>query len=204
MKKLLVAIIGAIIAVGAISATFAIGDTDNITKMSVNPIKSAAGMIGHVTLTAYDEYGNIKAYRQTDNVITNQMDDCLTELAFTVSSGQTCSETAGMFNRVALGSGSQTETESSTTLNSYIADADAVTGFTSAAMTTAAGTNGATLLITTNFALGSAFTVSEAALQAGSSTTGAAVEAAIRDFTPIGLGASDSLEVRWTIEIDGN
>lgn len=206
MKKLLVAIIGAIMVVGVVSASAMMGNTENVTKTSFNPIKSTAGMLGHVTLTAYDENGNIKAYRQTDNVITNQLDDCLTQLAFAVTSGASaCSgSSVRMFDRVALGSGTPSTAETATTLASYIANVNAVTGFSSAAMTTAAGTNGATLLITSNFALGSAATVTEAALQAGSVTTGAATEAAIQSFTAIPLGASDTLQVQWTVLIDGN
>ena len=204
MKKLLVAMIGVIIAVGVVSVSYAMDNTTNMTTLSVSPLKSAAGMLGHVTLTAYDENGNIKAYRQLDNVITNQFDECLTELAFTVTSGNTCTETVGMFNTIVLGTGTPSTAESATTLASYVANANAATGFTTAVMSAATGSNGATLLITSDFALGTAATVSEAALQAGSDTTGAAVEAAIRGFTGIPLGASDTLKVEWTIVIDGN
>jgi hypothetical protein len=92
MKKLLVAMIGVIMAVGVVSLSYAMDNTTNTTTLSVSPLKSASGMFGHVTLTAYDENGNIKAYRQLDNVITNQMDDCLSKLAF--------AETAGVFVQV--------------------------------------------------------------------------------------------------------
>jgi len=206
MKKLLVAIIGAIIAVGAVSASIMMENPANMTTLSVSPIKSAAGMLGHVTLTAYDENGNVKAYRQTDNIITNQLDDCLTQLAFAVSSGASaCSgSSVRMFDKIALGSGTPSTAETATTLATYIPTAKAVTGFSSAVLTQAAGTNGATLLITSNFALGQAATVTEAALQAGAVTTGAATEAAIQSFTGIPLGASDTLEVQWTVLIDGN
>jgi hypothetical protein len=88
-------------------------------------------------------------------------------------------------------------------LASYIADPDAATGFTSAVITSASGTNGATILITSNFALGVAATITEAALQAGTSTTGGATEAAIQTFPAIPLGASDTLEVQWSVGIDG-
>lgn len=197
--------IGVIIAVGAVSVSYAMDNTVNTTTLSVSPLKSASGMFGHVTLTAYDENGNIKAYRQTDNVITNQLDECLHMLAFAGDSGGTCTgEGANMFNRMVLGDGNPTFTESSTSLASYVATPNAETGFTSAVISSAGGNNGATILITSNFALGIAATITEAAIQAGSVTTGAATEAALQEFNAIPLGASDSLTVQWSIGIDGN
>ncbi|MBS3923021.1 MAG: hypothetical protein KGZ37_07755 [Nitrosarchaeum sp.] len=207
MKKLLVAIIGAIIAVGGVvSASIAMEDTTNMTTLSVSPIKSAAGMLGHVTLTAYDENGNIKAYRQTDNTVLNQMDDCLSQLAFTVTSGaSTCTNLgSGLYNRIVVGQGTAATSETMTALNSYIASTGSSTGFASAVMTPATTSGGASVLITSNFAGLGSVTVSEAALQAGSTTTGTANEAAIQVFTGIPLGTSDTLQIQWTVTIDGN
>lgn len=206
MKKLLVAIIGAIIAVGALSASLTMG-SDNLSKMSVNPIQSSAKMLGHVTLTAYDENGNIKAYRQTDNFITNQFDDCLIEFAFPVTSGGGCTGQAGtvnLFDTMAIGAAASPSTsESQTALGLYITSGGSATGFDSAVATTAGGSGAGSVLITSTFRPGIVVSVTEAALQDTTSTTGNAIEAAIQTFTAISLGASDTLTVQWTVNVDG-
>ena len=207
MKKLLVAIIGAIIAVGALSASLSMGYPDNLSKMSVNPLQSSARMLGHVTLTAYDENGNIKAYRQTDNVITNQLDDCLQKLAFASVTGAGCTAgaTAGMFDFMAIGAAASPSTsESQTALGMYITSGGSSTGFDSAVLTQASGTGGSSLLITSTFRPGIVVSVTEAALQDTAVTTGGATEAATQAFTAISLGTSDTLTVQWTVNIDGS
>lgn len=206
MKKLLVAIIGAIIAVGALSTSLSMGYTDNLSKMSVNPLQSSARMLGHVTLTAYDENGNIKAYRQTDNVITNQLDDCLQKLAFAGVTGAGCTggASASMFSKMSIGSGGPNTSESNVALGQYVTSGGSSTGFDSAVLTQASGTGGSSLLITSTFRPGVVVTVTEAAIQDTAVTTGGAQEAAIQAFTGISLGASDTLTIQWTVNIDGS
>lgn len=206
MKKLLVAIIGAIIAVGALSASLSMGYPDNLSKMSVNPLQSSARMLGHVTLTAYDENGNIKAYRQTDNVITNQLDDCLQKLAFAGVTGAGCTggASASMFSKMSIGSGGPNTSESNVALGQYVTSGGSSTGFDSAVLTQASGTGGSSLLITSTFRPGVVATVTEAAIQDTAVTTGGAQEAAIQAFTGISLGTADTLTIQWTIAIDGS
>lgn len=50
-----------------------------------NRLKSSAAMLGHITLIAYDENGNVKDYVQTDNVILNEGDLCIIEDLFGAS-----------------------------------------------------------------------------------------------------------------------
>jgi len=207
MKKLLVAIIGAIIAVGALSASLTMGYPDNLSTMSVNPLQSSARMLGHVTLTATDENGNIKAYRQTDNVITNQLDDCLQKLAFGSVTGAGCTvgASAAMFDFMAIGAAASPVTsEDRNAMGLYITTPNSSTGFDSATLTQATGTSGSALLITSTFRPGIVTTVTEAAIQDTGVTTGGATEAAIQAFTGISLGASDTLTIQWTINIDGS
>jgi len=47
---------------------------------------ASAQMLGHVTYTVTDADGNIKAYRQLDNIIVNDGEDCAARLLFTNSS----------------------------------------------------------------------------------------------------------------------
>jgi len=44
---------------------------------------ASAYILGHVTYTVTDENGNIKAYRQLDNIIVDQGEDCAATLLFT-------------------------------------------------------------------------------------------------------------------------
>jgi len=173
MKKLLVAIIGAIIAVGALSASLTMGFSDNLTTLSVNPLQSSARMLGHVTLTAYDENGNIKAYRQTDNVVTNQLDDCLQKLAFAGVTGNGCTGvvSSSMFSWMAIGAKvSPSTSESQDALGLYITSPGSSTQFDSAVLTQATGTGGSSLLITSTFRPGVSTSVTEAAIQSSSVT----------------------------------
>ena len=117
MKKLLIAIMTSIIAVGAISAAMLLGIDDNFSITSVNPLKSTAGMLGHVTLIATDQNGNIIGYRQTDNVVINHGDDCISDLIFAQSSGVTCTlEAANMYDNISIGFGVNSNTEQTTAL----------------------------------------------------------------------------------------
>ena len=43
---------------------------------------SSSNMMGHLEYTLVDENGNIKAYGQTDNLVTNNGDKCAAELIF--------------------------------------------------------------------------------------------------------------------------
>jgi len=47
---------------------------------------ASAQMLGHVTYTVTDADGNIKAYRQLDNIIVNDGEDCAARLLFSNSS----------------------------------------------------------------------------------------------------------------------
>ena len=56
---------------------------------------ASAYMLGHVTYTVTDENGNIKAYRQLDNIIVDQGEDCAATLLFTnVTRGGTVADPA--------------------------------------------------------------------------------------------------------------
>ena len=207
MKKLLVAIMTSIIAVGAISAAMLLGFDDNFSITSLNPVKSTAAMLGHVTLIATDQNGNIIGYRQTDNVIVNHGDDCLSDLIFAQSSGVTCTlVAASMFDNISIGFGAQTTTAETTSLANYLTDGGLVspTGFDSAVITPAANSNApASTLITAVFRSVGA-QVTEAAIQAGSLTAGLESILAYQTFSTLPLGASDDLTVQWTVTIAGS
>ena len=208
MKKLLVAIMTSIIAVGAISAaSLLLGFDDNFSITSVNPLKSGATMMGHVILTATDENGQIIGYRQTDNVVTNFGDECIADIIFDVASAATCTATGTVdaYDNIAIGTGDCSScTETTRQLVQYVTD-DFVspTGFDSAVITTSTTFGGASTLITAIF-LDVDATITEAAIQAGTVTDGTASTLAIQSFTGLTIGANNDLTIQWTIVIDGN
>jgi len=208
MKKLLVAMMGTIIALGAISASLAIGNDDILSTMTVNPLKSTAAVMGHVTLTAYDENGVIKAYVQADNVITNIGDNCFAfvMLGASGSTTETCTGAAfPMYDNISIGIGdSSSATETTTALATYITSTTiSPTGFDTSTVTGATTDQGSTTLITTVFRNVGA-TITEAAIQRGTNIAGLESVLAIQSFTGLPLGTTDNLTIQWTIVIDGS
>ena len=193
MKRTQVAMLTAIIALSAITVIMA---TNYSEELGTYSLKSQAGIVGHLTLTAYDDNGNVIAYRQTDNTILNVGDDCISELIFSVTSSAQCSGTS-QFDRIFIGTGdSSGATEGSTGLVTPVSQ----TGFASAAMTPASGGNGADTLITANF-FNVGATIQEASIQESSATGSDPL--AIQSFSAIPLGGSDDLTIQWTVTIDG-
>jgi len=84
----------AIYAIGAIVAAFAlvlgmVAGSTSLTTMSVsNP--DSMQMSGHAIITLADSDGNIKAYRQTDNVVTDNGRDCIADELFGSTGGALC------------------------------------------------------------------------------------------------------------------
>jgi len=193
MKPTQAAIYGTIIALSAITVIMA---TNYSEELGTYSLKSHAGIVGHLTLTAYDDDGNVIAYRQTDNVVLDTGDDCISELIFAVTSSLQCGGTT-QFDRIYIGTGdSSGATEGSTAL----VTPNAQTGFASAAMSSADGGGGAATLITANF-FNVGATIQEASIQESTTTTSDAL--AIQTFSPIPLGGSDDLTIQWTVTIDG-
>lgn len=57
-------------------------------------------LLGHFTLIVKDEFGNIKDYREFDNHIVDQGDQCIANLIFTGTVGATCA--GGTFNEIGV------------------------------------------------------------------------------------------------------
>ena len=189
--------LGAVIAMGL----GVYGASEFLSDAQSSVLSSGSFMTGHLTLTAYDENGNIKAYRQTDNVVLNTADNCMSEILFTLTSGNGCTS-AAKYDFIHIGISSDASTSE--------ADADPLPiGFTtvdtstdSIVLTNATGTGGAATKLTATF-LDVNANIDEAALR-NSSTEGGGNALAYQQFTEIVLGASDDLTVEWTITIDGN
>jgi len=194
MKLQYAIVIGAILigSIATVNMAF-VSDTD----ISANTMKSSAGMIGHVTLTATNEDGEITAYRQTDNVVINHGDDCLLEDTFGIVS--TCFNITDPYNDVHIGTATASFTESSTGLGAF----DSTTVGTVGTPTLATGTQGASVTVTADFFDVNA-DIAEAALRNGAATDTSSDVLALQSFSAISLGATDDLTIEWTVTIDGN
>jgi len=99
----------AIYAIGAIVAAFAlvlgtVAGSTSFTTMSVgtDPVQ----MSGHAIITLADADGNIKAYRQTDNVVTNNGRNCVADELFGSTGGALCNDPqTNDYTFIAIGTG---------------------------------------------------------------------------------------------------
>jgi len=194
--KLQYTIVIAAILVGSI-ATVNMAFTTSDSDFSANSVKSSAGMLGHVTLTATNEDGSIIAYRQTDNVVINAGDNCLLEDTFGVAT--TCFNTTNPYDDIHIGEATAAFGEASTGLGTF----HSTTAGTVGTPTLASGSNGASVTVTADFVNVSA-AIAEAALRNGPETTTASDVLALQSFSAINLGPTDDLSIEWTVTIDGN
>ena len=60
------------------------------TLMTVGQAPESVGMLGHVEYKVLDEFGQVKAYMQNDNVVVNTGKNCVSDYVFEPSTGSTC------------------------------------------------------------------------------------------------------------------
>ena len=183
-------------------------------------------VLGHVTLTVKDADGLINEYRQFDNVIVNNGEDCATMLLFgrngTGWSGtNACGGETRSFNVIAIGNGTSitsafdeddsalfTEHNGTSGANPIgferAADSDVVmTAATSSTAAQAVISNEFTLAIPGNYAPGTtSIDVTESGLF--NSTVAESVGMfAGQSFTAVTVDDTESLTVEWTINLGG-
>ncbi|HEV2192726.1 MAG TPA: hypothetical protein VGR54_03800 [Nitrosopumilaceae archaeon] len=166
-----------------------------------NTLSASPSMLGHVELIAKDSNGNIKAYRQTDNVVVQNGKMCTLVNTFGVPTNGTQNTACGgvttnKFTQVAIGTG---------TAGELLADN---------ALTTPTGgraTNGTYSFI--NSTLASPYYSIQTTFHPGLSGTTTIAEAGIFDaasgghmfahktFTGIGLQSTDTLTVTWRVSL---
>lgn len=71
------------------------------------------GAYGHFTLSVYDEFGNLKAYAESDNTVVDVGIDCIGDLVFGTSLGAGCTT----FDYLHIGNGTTGPTSADTTLD---------------------------------------------------------------------------------------
>ncbi len=98
----------AILGVSIVAMAGIIGAISFASAISTYQISDVAStMTGHVTVSVADEFGNIKSYEQTDNLVTLEGRDCAIENLFgTIGATNICptSVQTGTYDKIALGS----------------------------------------------------------------------------------------------------
>ncbi len=154
-------------AIGAIVVVFAlvfgtVAGSTSMTTISVSSLDPMQ-MTGHAIITLADADGNIIAYRQTDNIVTNVGRNCSADLLFGIKTGAgLCAATATQFTFIGIGSGLSTLVETDTTLGAEISTGsspDPARDGTLDVETTASGTLAGTDLIGAKKSIKGAFTI---------------------------------------------
>ena len=190
--------------------------TFSISSDAENSLPSAADSTfasGHVTAYLFDADGNVKAYRQTDNVIVNTGLDIIANQVF--GNGTITNSTAeggssgGTVGYLALGTGGNSAPEAGqTVLTTYLSGcanltdgSNSGTDWEESSDTTGDATN--VVIISNTTFQGSAgctsTTVNEVGLFTALTGTQDGKLFAIQEFSDINVGSSDTLTINWDI-----
>ena len=172
-------------------------------------------MMGHITLTATDQDGNILSYIQTDNLIVNVGENCVAESVFNVTTIGTdlCDGTGtqtggnangvadGGFTFIAIGTNNTAVAETDQALGNSTSEVSRIKA-NSTSVDSSPGTAGSKAVVT----LTGIFTATgtPTIVESGIFDKAAAADEnmlARQVFTGIPLTAGDKLTVEWQIEI---
>ena len=194
-------LLGAVLALSGVLVASGVSSTALFTAPVGATALSEGWLQGHVTTTVYDKDGYITQYVQSDNIITDNGEDCAIEMLFdNDTSGGNCDSALGAtgFNYIAIGPSStavavgQTALIGTETARTQDADCD----FTAAN----GGTQAGQCVLSQTFT-GLTATIEESGVF-DASTTGNMLA---RQLTgTVALTSSDTLQVDWTFTIDGS
>ncbi|CAE6488749.1 conserved exported hypothetical protein [Candidatus Nitrosotenuis uzonensis] len=182
-------------------------------KSDAQTSTTATGLItGHVVTTLTDSDGNIKAYRQSDNLIVNNGENCVSKMLFGASGGGSTGSnvctgaiTEG-FRYIAIGNSSTAVTSADTGLGAELTASGLGAKFSTITWTNSTGSGSGTtaqaVMAATFTNSGSTQAVRESGLFNGTnaSTNGMFARQTFSDIT---MNNGDSLTVQWTINIGG-
>lgn len=168
------------------------------------------GLSGHLSVEVRDDDGNLKAYRQTDNVITVTGENCALRALFSPTNLATTSGTSvctgGLtegFSYIQVGEGSTFEQSTDVALVTPITDSGlGITGG-SVTWTNATGvdlSDAAKAVIAKSFSVTGTKSISEAGLFNGTSDSTNGMFAR-KTFAPVTVNNGDTLTVSWTIYV---
>ena len=221
------------IALAAVGGLFGASVTGQLFDVNQNSqLDSSAYMLGHIEFTVTDEFGNIKDYRQTDNLILNDGENCVLKALFGSGGPTTTSSASGGgctgavtegYNYIAIGnatadvvtggaselgiSGADSAIDTEITGNGMARTQATTITLTNSTADAADGAGGATAVLSHTFtasALGATGTVDvdNSGLFNGTASTTDGIFS-WQEFDEIPIGNGDSLTVEWTIEIGG-
>lgn len=182
-------------------------------KSDAQTSTTATGLItGHVTTTLTDSDGNIKAYRQSDNLIVNNGENCVSKMLFGGSGGSSTGSsvctgqiTEG-FRYIAIGNSSTAVTSADTGLGNELTASGLGAKFSTITWTNSTGSGTGT---TAQAVMSASFTnsgatqsITESGLFNGTSANTNGMFAR-QTFSSISMNNGDSLTVQWTINIGG-
>jgi len=190
-------------AIGAIVVAFALVLGTVAGSTSLTPISAASQdpmqMTGHVILTVTDAYDNIKAYRQTDNIIVHNGMDCSADLLFGQTTGLCTGESVWTF--IAIGSD---DTSLSNTQSGLISEITVSTPNRGGAITNeqaAATTVGAKKTIEQAFAITASDTVKEVGLFDIVTQNGGNMLSRLLISPTIPVLSGDTVTIKYVVEV---
>ena len=206
-----IVVVAAIVAVGAGFLGFSFASNQSIPSQA---FLTSAMMNGHIQLVVTDADGTVKAYRQTDNAITTNGENCVAKMLFkgaaTTGTGVCTGSLTNPFSYIALGTG--TTIAETPTRNDLETENTAVNGLQRAqgTVTMVNATTGqgnafsagsATVTITKAFSPTATVAVTEAGLFNNTQTGGTDGIFARKVFSAVTVNNLDTLTVTWTINI---
>lgn len=200
--KLLVPFIVAVVAIsGILLSTGSIGASPQASSLSASPM-----FLGHLEVVAKDVNGNIKAYRQTDNLVVNTGKSCAAVLIFGVPTNSTQSTAcagvlSSQFRQIAVGTATASPAAGDTALGIQIGSRA-----TNGTYSLENGTAGAVGASAANpvYAIQTTFRPNANIAEAGIFDTASGNPShmfAHQSFTAISLASTDTLTVTWRISL---
>jgi hypothetical protein len=188
-------------------------EENNVTTTS-NTVNGL--MMGHLVVEAHNEAGELVAYRQTDNEVVDDGEQCILKMLFgTTNSGQAgrgeytttgaCTGSlTGAWDTIAIGTGTTSAADTQVLLVNETSTSD---GLERSMATTKTWTNG-TGATTTKIVLSNTFTndsprahtIAESGLF-NSTTNDANGMLARQTFTGVALSNGDSITITWTFTV---
>lgn len=213
-----------VIAIAGVSGVFGTLNGFSVLPAQTNGVSGSAPLEGHVTVVATHPDGNVYAYRQTDNLVTNVGKTCVGVLVFGVAGNSTtdgggavsthCQATSvGKFQFIGIGTDTTTAAVEQTHLGKEIEarQQDATPGVTNATGTGASSTLVGIGIINAAFtttANSTAQSIGEAGLFDATRNGGGVTSSlsghmfARQVISPaIGVNTGDTLNIKWTISL---
>ena len=216
-RQTTLAMFGILFAAGMALGTISVSGFSQALFVASSEMKAVnqMDMMGHITLTATDQDGNILSYIQTDNVIVNTGENCTAESLFNVttnSATQPCGGTGthtggdsngvadGGFVNIAMSNGTTAAAEDDISLNKTERDRQKDSSPSVVSSTGTGGNSMAIVTVDTVFTADEVSTISESGIfDTTAENTGNMLARQV--FTGIPLTVGDKLTIEWAITI---